>query len=283
MTKRDDLKNSQGLLSQSGNKTFKFRIFLQCSSSGLQIRSVLNTNLIFDFLQDFIESEEGWSRTLFFFFCPRVVVYYSRRSSRLLLIWNSWYSHFSSVSASDLSLQLSEDNNDVRVWFPVAAIMRFFLCLHFVPEGIHLMSWKFFKILFWGCFVTATFSDCGLYLWKLTAPWECVVSPKVRCVTDGLNQIEFYPPVSHLMTREQLSSRSCARSESPDHGGPRRSKNTFYLICGWNYVKISNGPKLTLKWPYLFFVPISKFYIRISCIYTMGHVNLLQKNVLMLE
>ena len=136
----------QGLLSQSGNKTFKFRIFLQCSSSGLQIRSVLNTNLIFDFLQDFIESEEGWSRILFFFFCPRIVVYYSRRSSRLLLIWNSWYSHFSSVSASDLSLQLSEDYNDVRVWFPVAAIMRFFLCLHFVPEGVHLMSWKFFKI-----------------------------------------------------------------------------------------------------------------------------------------
>ena len=88
----------QGLLSQSGNKTFKFRIFLQYSSSGLQIRSVLNTNLIFDFLQDFIESEEGWCRILFFFFCPRIVVYYSRRSSRLLLIWNSWHSHFFSLA-----------------------------------------------------------------------------------------------------------------------------------------------------------------------------------------
>ena len=39
------------------------------------------------------------------------------------------------------SLQLSEDNNDVGVWLPIAAIMRSFLCLHFVPGCVvHLMS-----------------------------------------------------------------------------------------------------------------------------------------------
>ena len=176
-------------------------------------------------MQDFIESEDDWSQILqcFFLFLSSCCVLFSPLVSsppylefltfsfllsRPSRIWSQNYP-VSHLILQLYSLQLSEDNNNVRVGFPVAAIMRSFLCLHFVPEGVvHLMSWKFFKISsFWGCFVTATFSECGLYLWKMLAPWMCVVSPKVRYVT-GLIQIEFYPPVSHLMTREhQLSSR----------------------------------------------------------------------------
>ena len=231
----------QDFLSQNcGKKTFGFEIvplFLSiCSSSGLHIRSVLNTNLISCKTLLNRKKDDARFYVFFFFSCPRFV-YYSRRCSSdssppyleflifsfLLFaplapfIWSQDYN----------SLQLSEDNDDVGVWLPVATIMRFLLCLHFVPERVHLMSKKFFKISFWGCVVvvTATVSECGLYLWKMTTRWKCgVVSPKVRYVT-GMNQIKFYPPVSHLMTRiDQLSSRAhVLRSlNSPDHGGPRR-------------------------------------------------------------
>ena len=222
------------------NKTFWILDIVQfsLSSSGLQIRSVLNTNLI-SCARDFIESGRRLMPDSMYF---SFFVLVCRASVGVLfspLVSSPPYLEFLTFSfllarsvhlISQLySLQLSEDNNDVRVWLPVAAIMRSFLCLHFVPGCVvHLMSWKFFKISFWGCFVTATFSECGLYLWKMMAPCKCVVSPKVRYVT-GLIQIEFYPPVSHLMTREhQLSSRlPCAPSNSSDHGGPRRRKIRF--------------------------------------------------------
>ena len=224
----------QDLLSQNcGKKTFGFEIvslFLSiCSSSGLHIRSVLNTNLISCKTLLNRKKDDARFYVFFFFSCPRFV-YYSRRSSdssppyleflifSFLLfapfIWSQDYN----------SLQLSEDNDDVGVWLPVATIMRLLLCLHFVPERVHLISRKFFKISFWGCFVvvTATVSECGLYLWKMTTRWKCVVSPKVRDVT-GMNQIKFYPPVSHLMTRKLSSRAHVLRSlNSPDHGGPRR-------------------------------------------------------------
>ena len=134
------------------------------------------------------------------------------------------------------SLQLSEDNNDVRVWLPVAAIMRSFLCFHFVPGClVHLMSWKFFKISFWGCFVTATFSECGLYLWKMMA---CGIAKGAICDWDDSNRI--------LPTRvASYDSGTSTFLPSPMRSlkliRPRRSeteKNTFYLICGLNYVQI---------------------------------------------
>ena len=54
----------------------------------------------FDFLcKTLLNPEEDWSQILCIIiflssYVVLVLVYYSRRSSRLLLIWNSWHSHF---------------------------------------------------------------------------------------------------------------------------------------------------------------------------------------------
>lgn len=96
----------QGLLSENtAIKLFGFWIF-SLHDHHQDCRSDPYWIPIWFLVQDFIESEEDWCQILCIFLFS---VYYSRRSSLLLLIWNSWHSHFFSRSlrAFDLAIIFS--------------------------------------------------------------------------------------------------------------------------------------------------------------------------------